>query len=219
MQLGFFSYVVAGFVLSAIVTQFLTQEDPDLLRPILIPSRDTIDHYLLPYKATIGDEYEGYRGHCHRVLAYALHYLDSVDSAVIISKALVYHDIGLWTNHTLSYLEPSSELMRLDMEATSSPEEVSLMHDIIDNHHKITTYSTTKGNAQNDRIVEAVRKADLIDFSGGLISNGMPRMHISKVMSEVPNSGFQLGLATVAFRLHGANLFTAIRDISAIFKF
>jgi len=48
----------------------------------------------------IGSDYAGYRGHVYRVLSYSLHYLGSnIDptSRNLLELALVYHDIGLWT--------------------------------------------------------------------------------------------------------------------------
>jgi hypothetical protein len=57
-----------------------------------------------------------------------------------MAVALAYHDIGLWTDGTLAYLEPS--MARAD-EAWSTrlePEAMQLVRDIIHWHHKVTPF-------------------------------------------------------------------------------
>ncbi|GAX79079.1 hypothetical protein CEUSTIGMA_g6519.t1 [Chlamydomonas eustigma] len=195
---------------------------------------ERVEEHLEKYRDVIGEDYEGYRGHIYRVLSYTLHYLgrDAPKFRPVIEIALVYHDLGLWTHSTLAYLEPSSAVAaNASRDEGFTPAEAQLVQDIINNHHKITPYlnlnkSKTDAPAKPSLIrvktevdvVESVRKADLIDFSFGYITNHMPWRHISKVQAEIPEAGFHLSLVSFFPRLHGFNLPRAVSDISRIFK-
>ncbi len=62
--------------------------------------------------------------------------------------------------------------------------------------HKVTPFT-----GRNAATVEAVRKADLIDFSLGVLANGVSRHDIAKVMGEIPNHGFHASLVRLLFSL------------------
>ena len=62
--------------------------------------------------------------------------------------------------------------------------------------HKVTPYT-----GRNAAVVEAVRKADLIDFSLGVLANGVSRHDIAKVMGEIPMHGFHASLVRLLFSL------------------
>lgn len=183
-----------------------------------------------------GDDYEGYRGHIYRVLTYALHFLDESPSyQSVIGIALVYHDIGLWTNGTLNYLEPSCKKAKYDMKKQKmSPTDVNLVQDIIYWHHKVTEYESDAATAdtvsspslsyskisaiKNDKIINAVRKADLIDFSFGIIKYGMPKEYIQFVQKKIPDAGFHKTLLLFAPKLYGYQVWR-YPEIVGIFKF
>ena len=84
----------------------------------VITHSDHVESLLAPYREAIGDDYEGYRGHVYRVLSYALHFLggETAERATI-ETALAYHDLGLWSDKELAYLEPSIERVEADNEA------------------------------------------------------------------------------------------------------
>lgn len=86
---------------------------------------------------------------------------------------------GLWTHHTLAYLESSSEGAMHKLPAGTSQRDSKLVHDIIEQHHKVTSFA--QSDSLYSAIVEAVRKADWIDATAGTLSKGMPRVHINKV--------------------------------------
>jgi hypothetical protein len=58
-----------------------------------------------------------------------------------------------------------------------------LIEEIILNHHKITPY-------RDNEIVEAFRKADLIDLSLGIISHGLSGKDISAIYDAFPGEWF-----------------------------
>jgi hypothetical protein len=62
--------------------------------------------------------------------------------------ALVYHDIGLWTDSDLAYLEPSCAAAEAEAKKLGlSESDQSLLRDIIFWHHKVRDFSCT-GDAQ-----------------------------------------------------------------------
>ena len=131
----------------------------------------------------------------------------------VIALALVYHDIALWSDKKLSYIEPSVDRAKKDLKSVLDEADLKLVEDIIYWHHKITPY---KG--EHEDIVNAVIKSDLIDFSRGIITKGMPRKHIAKVSALLPNAGFHQTLMEIGFRFYGWNVIKIVKELSTIFK-
>ena len=67
-------------------------------------------------------------------------------------------------------------------------------------------------------VVNAVRRADWLDATMGLVNHGMPGAHMAKVMAQIPNAGFHRTLVEFAPRLHGWDLVTAYSDLFTIMK-
>jgi hypothetical protein len=198
-----------------------SSSSPHLLNDIEIISNDkTVEKHLNRYREVIGKDYEGYKGHIYRVLTYSLHFLPNLSkkekerTRKVIAAGLVFHDIGLWTDHTLAYLEPSVQRAEEYFNYKSfTKEEFQLIKDIIFWHHKITPF---KG--ENEDIVNAVIKADLIDASNGIITKGMPKSHIKKVTDTIPEAGFHQTLMEFGPRLHGWNVVKIVTDLSSILR-
>lgn len=69
--------------------------------------RPRVEMLFARYKDQIGDDYPGYRNHVYRTITYAMHFLgNDAEYEQLVETAFVYHDIGLWTDHELAYLEP-----------------------------------------------------------------------------------------------------------------
>mmetsp|Transcript_12427 Transcript_12427/g.14270 ORF Transcript_12427/g.14270 Transcript_12427/m.14270 type:complete len:219 (-) Transcript_12427:802-1458(-) len=217
MEQGLFTLAMLPFL--AIISGFyvyLQSENtvPVFDKPItVITESPRIEELLTPYKDLLGTDYEGYRGHLYRVLTYSLHFLDGDETyRDVIESALVYHDIGLWTDGQLSYLEPSVARAKESLSGYGS-EELQLVEDIIMQHHKFSPFT-----GANEKVVNAVRKADWIDASMGIFKKGIPKNSISKVQAEVPNAGFHNTLMEFGPRLHGYNVPKMIYEISGIFR-
>jgi hypothetical protein len=180
-----------------------------------------LEKVLRNYEELIGADYEGYRNHIYRVLTYSLHFLDgdkTQDGKVLkylplIEAALVYHDIGLWTDRRLSYLEPSSFRAKQEFEGMYSETELELLHNIIYWHHKVTPFV-----GENAEIVNAVRKADWIDATFGAVNHGMPRHHINAVNAALAEAGFHNMLAGIGPRYYGNDVLRIVTELSSIFK-
>jgi hypothetical protein len=184
----------------------------------VIYNRDEVDVHLSKYKALIGNDYDGYRNHIYRVLTFAMHFLDNNEKYLpLISYALVYHDIGLWTDNTLSYLDPSSAKAMEGVPSKFSQEEKQLIHEIIYYHHKLTSYRNN--NKLFEKIVEATLAADWIDATMGLVSSGIPTRHIRKVQNTIAEEGFHQTLLDFGPRLHGNDFMTIIINLSKIITF
>ncbi|HEY5993376.1 MAG TPA: HD domain-containing protein, partial [Gallionellaceae bacterium] len=161
----------------------------------------TLDAILDHRKPQLGGDYTAYRNHCYRVLNFCLAFGN--DSDVELSKseiAAAFHDLGIWTEKTYDYLEPSSQLARAylaehDLGAWS--EEIVCM---IANHHKITRFK-----AHPDWLVEAFRRADWVDVSRGRFKFGLPAIFVTAVMARFPNAGFHRRLVALSkqrFKTH-----------------
>ncbi|KAJ1491852.1 hypothetical protein T484DRAFT_1932510 [Baffinella frigidus] len=192
----------------------LAPPDDSLLRDIkVIESSPGIELHLSQYKAVLAKDYAGYKGHCYRVLSYAAHILGTDKHRDVLEAAIVYHDIGLWTDSKLAYLEPSVRRARENLAGEYDYEELQLVEDIISNHHKISPFQGSHAEAVN-----AVRRADWIDATMGFVRQGMPRQHIQKVMDGIPEAGFHATLAAFLPRLHGWNIPLAVWELAKIFR-
>ncbi len=154
-----------------------------------------IINLLEPYKPAIGVDYEKYRNHACRVFLNCLLLDTDNDNEKKYAVAAVFHDIGIWTNHTVDYLNPSIEQAKLFLKQSHKEDwqkEIELM---IYWHHKIDRY---KGI--HETIVETFRRADWIDVSLGLINFGADVKKIQFNRKELRNAGFHLFLLKMIAR-------------------
>ena len=116
-------------------------------------TNQVIDELLDPFKTIIAEDYDKYRNHVLRVYQNCLLLDSNRDNESKYAIASVYHDIGIWTNHSIDYLEPSIEQAKIFLIQTGHEEwieEISLM---IYWHHKWNAYKgefeVTVGNFRN----------------------------------------------------------------------
>lgn len=161
----------------------------------------TVEEMLTPYRDTIGGDYEGYRGHIYRVLSYALGLLGpDHPKRRDVEAALVFHDIGMWTDGELAYLDPSiAEARRADA-AHGYGLDLALVEAAIQWHHKITPY---KGPGAE--VVNAVRRADWVDATQGKFRMGFSKSDVAAVEGAIANAGFHDTLQRLAGDLNGGN--------------
>ena len=156
------------------------------------------------------DDLERYRNHCLRVLSFAkFHMPDFVFEAYpnamnIVAMALAYHDVALWTDGELNYLEPSAKRMEsyVGAEGVFDDKQVAIAREIIMQHHKYTDYSSSEeSNKSIDAMVNAVRKADWADATVGVIRFDLPASLLEAAYAKVPEAGFHAMLAGMGSRL------------------
>lgn len=180
----------------------------------IIDHSDRVENLFAPYHDIIGKDYAAYRGHVYRVITFAMHFLNGDEEArPLVETALVYHDIGLWTENNLAYLEPSEEHALADNEKYGWRLDPQLLRDAIHWHHKVFPY-----RGPNQRIVEAVRKADWIDATEGRIRKGLSKAQVSAVQDAIPNYDFGEVLQRLAGDLGGSKLSGNLRVLRHVFK-
>lgn len=160
-----------------------------------------LDAILESWKPQLGADLVPYRNHCYRMLNFtlALHPCSDED----LQKAQIagaFHDLGIWSDDTIDYLPPSVKRARDYLAAKGLQawsEEVELL---VDEHHKLRAYKDPRFP-----LVEAFRKADLVDVSLGLVKFGLSGEFVRGVKAQFPNEGFHkrlMGLAGGWFKQH-----------------
>ena len=145
-----------------------------------------IEDILKQYRSDLNIDYDKYRNHVYRVFNFTLLLCD-VEARDIdtLAVAAAFHDIGIWTTGTMDYLEPSAKLAGEYIKAKRPKVAAKTVEQIILNHHKITTY-------KNNTLVEAFRKADLVDLSLGIISHGISHREILDIYHQFPEENFHV---------------------------
>lgn len=176
--------------------------------------RPRVEALLARYKDDIGEDFLAYRNHVYRAISYAMHFLEYDKSfEALVETAFVYHDIGLWTDRELAYLEPSEALALTDNEKYEWGLDDEALRGAIHWHHKLLPY---KGPHQE--VIEACRKADWIDASKGIIRKGLSREIVKEVESAFPNHGFHDTLLRLAKDYGGSTLAGGIKVTMNIVK-
>ena len=162
----------------------------------LIARSAQLDRVLNEYAGCIGRDAAAYRNHAYRVLNLCVA-LASPDAEQLekIGVAAACHDIGIWTDGTFDYLEPSVRVANSWLERigrTSWSGDVAAM---IREHHKITPYRGAAGP-----LVEAFRRADWIDVSRGALRYGVKRAFLRELGERWPDEGFHLRLVQLTLR-------------------
>jgi hypothetical protein len=99
MRVGALLALLGAALLGAVVLS----GDAGRSRVNVVTLSGVLEKHLRKIKDSAGGDYEGYRGHCYRVLNYALILLDQDETyRGEIEAALAFHDVGLWTDGALS---------------------------------------------------------------------------------------------------------------------
>lgn len=130
------------------------------------------------YRAGGDDEgFDAYKAHVYRVINFARALSkDAPERDDKLAIAAAFHDLAAFD--TLDYLVPSilaqdAWLHRAGREAWS--DELAV---VVAEHHRFSRYRAPRPHAE---LVEAVRRADLIDVSQGLIKFGLPSAYVREV--------------------------------------
>ncbi|MBK6908952.1 MAG: hypothetical protein IPH08_18305 [Rhodocyclaceae bacterium] len=149
-----------------------------------------IEEILSEYKACIGGDFDAYRNHVYRVinLCFSLGQFSAIEKEKI-QLAGCFHDIGIWTAGTLDYLPPSeSEASRYLNEKGLGAWNAEIT-EMIAMHHCICSCKDS-----SFALVEAFRRADIADFSLGVVAIGIPAALIAQTKAAFPNAGFHMQL-------------------------
>ena len=167
----------------------------------LITSLSTADEVLNDHAAELGHDLIAYRNHVYRVANLCVAIVG--DRPVELEKvevAAVFHDLGIWTNHTFDYIAPSVAVARKYLTTRGRADWIPEIEAMIADHHKVTTSRTNPhpspiargalSGVEGQLLVESFRRADWIDVSRGLRRFGVPRTFIAAVNARWPNAGF-----------------------------
>ena len=181
---------------------------------VIKTARPRLDAIFAPYLDSIGSDYPGYRNHVERTVSYAMHFLGNDPAAEpVVETALAYHDIGLWTDKALAYLEPSEAVALADNARQGWGFDPDLLRGIIHWHHKVFPY-----RGEHAAIIDACRRADWIDASMGWLRKGMPRDAIRQVERAFPNLGFHAALLRLTKDLGGSTVGGSVKVVRGIVK-
>lgn len=144
----------------------------------------------------MGGDFTPYRNHAYRVVNLCVA-LSSGESAQLekIATATAFHDLGIWTNHTFDYLEPSARLACAHLTRTGRETWSAEITEMILEHHKISPY-----RGEPHWLVEPLRRADWVDVSKGLITFGLPRPLVKEIMAMWPSAGFHKRLVQLELK-------------------
>ena len=112
--------------------------------------------------------------------------------AELLTIAAILHDIGLYPGASRGgvYTADGAELARELLSANGwTPERVERCAAAIDRHHDLRSQLRRGGE------VEALRLADLIDVSGGVVARGLNRGWLRSLGEAVPRQGLGRELA------------------------
>jgi hypothetical protein len=157
---------------------------PEILRSLPLAEEILESHRHRAHGDDAG--YDAYKAHVYRVVNFAPALTPQAsDRDDKLAVAAAFHDIAAFD--TLGYLVPSIEAqdvwLRQNGRETWS-DELAL---IVAEHHRLSGYGPPRPYAP---LVEAVRRADLIDVSQGLIRFGLPRSYVKEVRAAFDASGF-----------------------------
>lgn len=159
-------------------------------------SISNVDALVEPWMRVIGRDFAGYRNHCRRVFLFACALVGTDgDNRQKLAIAAAYHDLGIWTDGTFDYLEPSKRLARAYLESTGRAEWADEIEAMIEEHHKLGPWSCNPA-----WLVEPFRQADWIDVTFGARNFGLPRRYIYEICRRYPNAGYHPALARLTLQ-------------------
>ena len=162
---------------------------------MLLTEIPTLDEVLQAHRSALGDDFTAYRNHTYRVVNLCIA-LFPAETAQLekITTAAAFHDLGIWTDRTFDYLQPSVRLASDHLTRSGKEKWTLEISEMILQHHKLSQY-----RANGDWLVEPLRRADLVDLSMGLITFGLPRRLVKELYATWPSAGFHKRLIELEF--------------------
>lgn len=167
-----------------------------LVAPKIIEIIPTLDAILGAHAGIIGPDLTPYRNHCYRIANLCVAQSSSnAETLEKIAIAAAFHDLGIWTDHTFDYLEPSVRQVEPYLASRDLGSWTREIDAMIRQHHKITPYRGEAG-----ALVEPFRRADWIDVTRGLRLFGIPRAYLNALYARWPDAGFHRLLLKLELR-------------------
>lgn len=167
----------------------------------LLTSVPLVDSVLAQYASALGHDFSAYRNHVYRIVNLCVVIAGGSHTDLEkIAITAVFHDLGIWTDHTFDYLAPSISLARRYLLSHSQADWIPEVEAMIAGHHKIT-----RAHADPSSLIEVFRRADWIDVTRGLRRFGVAPSFIASLFTQWPSARFHWRLVELAadrFRRH-----------------
>lgn len=161
----------------------------------MLTTVDAVEQVLEAHASDLGPDFTGYRHHVYRVLNLcAIQGAWDEDATRKFALAAVFHDLGIWTDHTFDYLDPSVGLAEAHLAGTGLAAWAPEIATMILEHHKILPH-----RAAAPSLVEPFRRADWIDVTRGVRTFGLPRSRVGPILAHWPSAGFHKRLVQLTF--------------------
>ena len=148
---------------------------PEILRGIPLAEEILESHRHLARGDDAG--YDAYKAHVYRVVNFARALTPDVpDRDDNLAIAAAFHDLAAF--ETLDDLVPSIQAQDVWLQQTRRETWSDELALIVAEHHRLSGYGPARPYAP---LVEAVRRADLVDVSQGLIRFGIPSSYVKEV--------------------------------------
>ena len=152
----------------------------------LITTHPQLDAALNEWTKEIGPNFNAYRNHCYYVLNVVNALAQpSAQELNQIAVAVAFHDLGIWSDKTLDYLDPSADRARAYLIKQGREADVPAVEAMIQGHHKFT-----RCKGEHARLAEAFRRADWNFVSLGSVPMDVPRALRKELVAAFPNDGF-----------------------------
>jgi hypothetical protein len=162
--------------------------------PPIMPELPGLEAMLPHWREALGADYTAYRNHLYRMLHFFRGFNGAGGEAEACAVvAACFHDLGIWTDHTFDYIEPSAALAQAWLTEHDHQDWARQVLPMVREHHKLSPY-------RQDAAVEAFRRADLVDVSLGLVRFGLPAGYVDEVRRTFPNAGFHRRLLQLGGR-------------------
>ena len=160
----------------------------------VIEKSPSLDAVLEVHASEIGRDFTAYRNHAYRVLNLCMALCPEIsDQVEKISIAAACHDLGIWTDRTFDYLEPSVRQAHVHLAGIGKMGWSTEIERMIQEHHKISSYRSVSA-----QLVETFRRADWVDISRGVITFGLPRVLLREIFATWPDAGFRWRLVQLS---------------------
>ena len=151
---------------------------------MLVTDIATLDELLNGYSGALGDDFTLYRNHTYRVVNLCV--AQGSNSPVQLEKlaiAAAFHDLGIWTDRTFDYLQPSVRLASAYFAGSGRADWSAEITAMILQHHKIRAY---RGDWHE--LAEPFRRADWADVTRGLVTFGLSRGLVGDLFARWPSA-------------------------------
>ena len=157
---------------------------PEILRSLPLADEILESHRHRAHGDDAG--FDAYKAHVYRVVNFARALTpDGPDRDDKLAIAAAFHDLAVFD--TLDYLVPSIEAQDAWLQQTGRETWSDELALIVAEHHRLFGYGPSRPYAP---LVEAVRQADLVDVSQGLIRFALPNSYVKEVRAAFDASVF-----------------------------